>query len=65
MTLHGRDGLGIWEPKVANGYGYSYPRGDTAYTSGGNAPRGDAVGIPPVFNLGLTDAVMAIRPRHP
>ena len=60
MTLHGRDGRGIWEPKVANGYGYSI-RATSAYASGGNAPA-DAVGIPPVFSLGLTDAVMAFDP---
>jgi hypothetical protein len=63
MTLHGRNGLGVWEPKVSNGYGYTvsalskYSAPDMK-----PAPPGQDVGIPPSFNVGLTDAVLPADP---
>jgi G8 domain-containing protein len=42
MTLAGRDGQGVWEPKVQNGYGYTI----TA-----------SAGIPSVVDVGLADVV--------
>jgi hypothetical protein len=59
MTLHGRNGLGIWEPKVSDGYGYII----TATSAYPKTAPANAVGIPPVFNLGLTDAVLAFDPK--
>jgi hypothetical protein len=63
MTLHGRNGLGVWEPKVSNGYGYTL-RAIDKYSAPGSipAPAGKDVGIPPSFNLGLTDAILASDP---
>jgi hypothetical protein len=73
MRLHGRNGLGVWEPKVANEYGYTVKATDP-YTSPGMKPApGDKnVGIPSNFNVGLTDAVLpldaktheALKPFH-
>ena len=63
MTLHGRNGLGVWEPKVSNGLGYTvsalskYNAPDMK-----PAPAGQDVGIPPSFNVGLTDAVLPSDP---
>jgi hypothetical protein len=63
MTLHGRNGLGVWEPKVSNGYGYTVSATSKFAAPGKNpAPAGADVGIPPAFNLGLTDAVLALDP---
>jgi len=65
MTLHGRNGLGVWEPKVSNGYGYTvsalskYNAPDTR-----PAPGGQDVGIPTSFNVGLTDAVLPADSSH-
>ena len=65
MSLHGRNGLGVWEPKVSNGYGYTVSATDK-YTAPGQKPApGDAdVGVPASFNLGLTDAVLPLGPKH-
>ncbi len=64
ITLHGRNGLGVWEPKVSNGYGYAVSA-TSKYAAPGQkpAPGGADVGIPKLFNLGLTDAVLALDPR--
>jgi hypothetical protein len=63
MLLHGRNGLGVWEPKVSNGYGYT-----VSAVSKYNAPNlppappGQDVGIPDRFNVGLTDVIMQTDP---
>ena len=62
MKLHGRNGLGVWEPKVSNGYGYTVsalPKYNDPIQAG---PDGQDVGIPPSFNVGLTDAVLPADP---
>ena len=64
MTLHGRNGLGVWEPKVSNGYGYTISAVSKYSVPGLNPAPGDAdVGIPKSFNLGLTDAVLPLDPK--
>lgn len=53
MALHSRNGLGIWEPKVASSYGYvvrADPYTDPAFGKSG-------VGIPPVVDISLVDTV--------
>lgn len=44
MSLDGRGGQGLWEPKVTNGYGYTVAA---------------SAGIPEVIDLGVTDVVNA------
>jgi hypothetical protein len=61
MKLHGRNGLGVWEPKVSNGHGYTVSA-DAPFSSGKPAPPGEDVGIPASFNVGLTDAVLQTDP---
>lgn len=62
MKLHGRNGLGVWEPKVSNGFGYTVSA--VAPYNGGAAPAppGQDVGIPAAFNVGLTDAILTTDP---
>jgi hypothetical protein len=64
MALHGRDGRGMWEPKVSNGYGYTVSA-TSKYSAPGKAPApaGADVGIPAAFNLGLTDAILPLDPK--
>lgn len=64
MTLFGRNGQGIWEPKVTSGFGYSVL---TAATSTAPGISGGPAGIPSTVRVGLTDAVkpdMASRPFY-
>ena len=44
MTLDGRGGQGLWEPKISNGYGYTVAASQ---------------GIPNVIDVGVTDVVNA------
>jgi len=52
MLLHSRNGQGVWEPKVASGYGYTVQAPGTA--RGGQVGQ---VGIPSLVHVGFTDAV--------
>jgi len=54
MTLRSRNGLGVWEPKVTSGLGYSVL---TAALSTVPGVKTDTPGIPALVRLGLTDAV--------
>ena len=53
MQLQSRNGLGVWEPKVASGTGY------TVRTAAGTVPgqEGKPQGMPSVVRVGFTDAV--------
>ena len=44
MSLDGRGGQGLWEPKITNGYGYTVAANQ---------------GIPHVIDVGVTDVVNA------
>ena len=61
LTLQGRNGQGIWEPKVASGHGYTIK----ALATSAPGQSSSFVGIPPVVRLGLTDAVKADMPSKP
>src|SRR5262249_41985486 len=62
MTLKGRDGHGVWEPKVISGYGYTV---SAKVDPKAQAPTGQA-GIPAVLTVGFTDAVKPdISPEDP
>jgi hypothetical protein len=53
MSLHSRNGNGIWEPKVASSYGYvvrADPYTDRAFGTSG-------VGIPPLVDVSIVDTV--------
>lgn len=53
MSLTSRNGLGVWEPKVASGYGYTVQASPCT-----RKPEcSDQSGIPPRVLVGLTDAV--------
>jgi hypothetical protein len=57
MTLQGRDGQGVWEPKVTSGYGY------TIAASPGCPPGitcSNLAGVPPLVHVGIVDVV---KPR--
>jgi G8 domain len=70
MPLTSRNGLGDWEPKVTDGYGYTVTAGSFDYPSSPSCkvapPAGDP-GISPIVDLTLTDIVNAenITPTHP
>ncbi len=53
MSLHSRNGLGVWEPKVASGYGYVV-RADP-YDFPGSGPTG--AGIGKLVDVSLVDTV--------
>ncbi len=53
MSLHSRNGLGVWEPKVTSGYGYVV-RADP-YTRTGVGTSG--AGIPALIDISLVDTV--------
>ena len=57
MVLQGRDGQGVWEPKVTSGYGYTI-------TASPGCPPGikcsNTAGIPPLVHVGIVDVV---KPR--
>jgi hypothetical protein len=51
MTLGGRNGLGLWEPKVIDGYGYTV---SAAVQPNTGTP--DEAGIPKFIDMGFTEA---------
>ncbi len=53
MRLSSRNGLGVWEPKVASGYGYTVQ----ASTCDRKPECSDQSGIPARVSVGLTDAI--------
>lgn len=55
MTLAGRNGQGIWEPKVASGFGYQVQSADSSSDLKGDTPANN--GMPNIVRVGLTDAV--------
>jgi len=65
MILQGRDGRGIWEPKVASGFGYTV----LAYksTAEGVLPKYlKDPGMPKVVRVGFTDAIKSkVGPNNP
>ncbi|WP_280153557.1 hypothetical protein [Piscinibacter sp. XHJ-5] len=64
MTLFGRNGQGIWEPKVTSGFGYSVLK---AFPSSVPGVVAGPAGIPSIVRVGFTDAVkpdMASRPFY-
>ena len=68
MVLQSRNGLGIWEPKVASGIGYTV-RTKPSTDAGHSPPVGVAppTGMPATVRVGLTDAVksdMGNKPFH-
>jgi len=61
MTLHGRDGRGVFEPRVASGYGYTItaapdPNGPRNCGPGNNQP---CAGIPNWIDIGVADVIKA------
>lgn len=67
--LYGRNGLGVWEPKVTSGYGYTIsvpPTPPAGADPGDTQPKQNtdsklplpAAGIPRIVDIGLTDARM-------
>ncbi|HLK87949.1 MAG TPA: G8 domain-containing protein [Candidatus Binataceae bacterium] len=61
MTLTGRNGLGLWEPKVIGGYGYTI---SAAVMPNTGVP--DKAGIPKFIDLGFTEAEKSnLSPSNP
>lgn len=54
MRLSGRNGQGVWEPKVTSGFGYSVLRAERSSVLG---VATGAPGMPKVVRVGFTDAV--------
>ncbi|MGH8426448.1 MAG: G8 domain-containing protein [Gammaproteobacteria bacterium] len=67
MTMQtGRNGLGIWEPKVANGYGYTVTVAKTTSPSVPPSQNSGKAGIWKWIDVGLADVVDPnISARHP
>ena len=71
MPLTSRNGLGDWEPKVTDGYGYTVTAGAFDYPSSPSCkvapPDNSSPGVNPIVDLTLTDIVNAenITPTHP
>lgn len=65
MQLQSRNGLGVWEPKVAHGFGYSV-RAVKTTTPGirDQAAYADS-GMPRQLQVGLTDAVKSRMDKDP
>jgi hypothetical protein len=61
MSLFGRNGLGVWEPKVASGEGYTVAAEPGKSPAAGPPPWcqpvGTLAGIPSVINVGVSDIV--------
>ncbi|MGH8273802.1 MAG: hypothetical protein ACRES9_06060, partial [Gammaproteobacteria bacterium] len=67
MTLQtGRNGLGIWEPKVANSYGYTVTVAKTTSPSAPSDQKSGKAGIWKWIDIGLADIVDPnISAAHP
>lgn len=63
MRLQSRNGLGVWEPKVASGASYSVQALDT--TMPGVDPASFRGGMPRQVQVGLTDAVKSHMDKSP
>jgi hypothetical protein len=63
MRLQSRNGMGIWEPKVASGFGYVVESAETTkqLSPDVKAPNG----MPNRVNVGLTDAVKPDMDKKP
>jgi G8 domain-containing protein len=55
MSLHSRNGLGAWEPKVTSGYGYTIGASPFRFPVTGGRTTG--AGIPPHIQIGLVDVI--------
>jgi len=62
MNLHGRNGNGVWEPKVTGGHGYTISVPSSAPSPDFGVGQPPNAGIPPVIDIGLTDARVASVP---
>ena len=62
MTLRSRSGLGIWEPKVASGSGYTVT---VQKTTAPAANPAKAPGMPALVHIGFTDAVKSNMDQKP
>jgi G8 domain len=57
MTLNGRNGLGVWEPKFTNGFAYTIQTAPaTQVEPDGKPPKIGQAGIPKFVSMGYTDA---------
>ena len=65
MHLQSRNGLGIWEPKVASGFGYVVESAPTTKDLAGTPHRIKPNGMPNRVNVGLTDAVKPDMDKKP
>jgi hypothetical protein len=62
MQLHSRNGQGVWEPKVSDGYGYTV----SAKPDPIRQPPGTAGGIPTQLEVGLADVIKpSLDASHP
>jgi hypothetical protein len=62
MSLHSRNGLGVWEPKVASGYGYAVRADPYDFPGSGNTKAG----IGQLVDVSLVDTVKpGISPTNP
>ena len=70
MTLNGRDGQGIWEPKVASGSSYTVKPAPSSAPNFHLPPPATAdiappTGMPKVVRVGFTDAVKPAMDQKP
>ncbi|HET9045683.1 MAG TPA: hypothetical protein VFO33_01895 [Casimicrobiaceae bacterium] len=57
MTLHSRNNQGVWEPKIASGYGYTVSAASAAKEKPLIANVAGPPGIPRYISVGLTDVL--------
>ena len=57
MTLHSRNNQGVWEPKIAGGYGYTVQALSAAGEKPAIAQFAGPPGIPRYVSVGLTDVL--------
>jgi G8 domain len=63
MSLHSRNGLGAWEPKVTSGYGYTI--GASPFTFPVTGGRVTDAGIPAHIQIGLVDVIKPAISTNP